>query len=104
MKFGKIIGQVISTRNEGNITGRKLAVVRHLDEKLQDTDKTDVYIDTVKANPGDIVLLCTSSSARLTQVTRNVCTDSAIIGIVETISKGKENWYTRQNDKNHSRE
>ena len=39
MKLGKVIGQVVSTRKEGNITGLKLSVVRYLDERLQETKK-----------------------------------------------------------------
>ena len=95
MKLGKVIGQVVATHKEGNMTGLKLSVVRYLDERLQETQNTAVSIDTVKTNPGDIVLLCASSSARMTKVTRDVGTDSAIIAIVDSISTGKKNWYKR---------
>ena len=95
MILGKVIGQVVATRKEGNMTGLKLSVVRYLDERLQETQKTAVSIDTVKTSPGDIVLLCTSSSARMTKVTRDVGTDSTIIAIVDSISTGKQNWYKK---------
>ena len=95
MILGKVIGQVVATRKEGNMTGLKLSVVRYLDERLQETQKTAVSIDTVKTSPGDIVLLCTSSSARMTKVTRDVGTDSTIIAIVDSISTGKRNWYKK---------
>ena len=97
MKFGKVIGQVITSHNEGNIQGKKLLVVRYLNDKLGETDKTTACIDSVKANAGDIVLLCSSSSARLTKVTSNVATDNTIVGIVDTISSNKKNWYMREN-------
>jgi microcompartment protein CcmK/EutM len=96
MKIAKVIGQVITTQNEGNISGKKLLVVRYLNEKLQDTQKTIACIDSVNANAGDIVLLCSSSSARLTKITSNVCTDNTIVGIIETISSKKKNWYMRE--------
>ena len=102
MTLGKIIGQVVATRKEGNITGLKLSVVRYLDERLQETKKTTVSIDTVKTNPGDIVLLCTSSSARMTKVTQHVGTDSAIVAIVDSISTGKKYWYKRKNGESRS--
>ena len=95
MILGKVIGQVVATHKEGNMTGLKLSVVRYLDERLQETQKTAVSIDTVKTSPGDIVLLCTSSSARMTKVTRDVGTDSTIIAIVDSISTGKQNWYKK---------
>lgn len=103
MKLGKVIGQVVSTRKEDNITGLKLSVVRYLDERLQETKKTAVYIDSVKTSPGDIVLLCTSSSARMTKVTQKACTDSAIVAIVDSISTGKQNWYKREKGKDPSK-
>ena len=96
MKIGKVIGQIITTQNEGNISGKKLLVVRYLNEKLQDTQKTTACTDSVNANAGDIVLLCSSSSARLTKITSNVCTDNTIIGIIETISSKKKSWYVRE--------
>ena len=96
MKIGKVIGQIITTQNEGNIQGKKLLVVRYLDEKLNETQNTTACVDSVNANLGDIVLLCSSSSARLTKVTHDVCTDNTIVGIIETISSKKKNWYVRE--------
>ncbi len=95
MKFGKVIGQIITSHNEGNIQGKKLFVVRYLDEKLHETQKTTACVDSVKANTDDIVLLCSSSSARLTKITNNVATDNTIVGIVDTISSNKKDWYVR---------
>lgn len=94
MKFGKVIGQIISTQKEGNVDGLKLLVVRYLNEKLEEHSKTAACVDTVQANPGDIVLLCSSSSARMTKLTRYVCTDNTIVAIVDTISSGKKDTYS----------
>jgi ethanolamine utilization protein EutN/carbon dioxide concentrating mechanism protein CcmL len=95
MKFARVIGQAVSTKKTG-IKGINLLLVRYLDAKLGDTDKTAVCADTVKSRSGDIVLVCTSSSARITQVTRKACIDSAIVGIVETISSKKRAWYIKK--------
>lgn len=96
MKFGKVIGQIISTQKVGNVDGLKLLVVRYLDDKLQATQTTAACIDTVKAKPGDIVLLCSSSSARMTKLTHHVCTDNTIVGVVDSISSGKKDWYKKE--------
>lgn len=95
MKFGKVLGNIISTRNEGNIEGLKLMVVRYLNEKLEETQKTTACINAVNANPGDVVLLCSSSSARMTKLTRYVCTDNTIVAIVDSVSSDKKDWYHR---------
>ena len=86
MQLGKVIGNVVSVQKENNLIGLKLLVVDYLNEKLQSIGKTSVCTDTVSAGPGDVVLLCSSSSARLTKLTKDVCTDNSIVGIVDSIS------------------
>ena len=51
--------------------------------------------DTVSAGSGDVVLLCSSSSARLTKLTKDVCTDNSIIGIVDSISSSSSTFYKK---------
>jgi len=93
MKFARVIGHVIATRKEGNVQGLKLLVVRYLDENLNETKQTAACIDTVAAKPGDVVLLCSSSSARMTKLTRYVCTDNTTVAIVDSISSAKKTTY-----------
>ena len=86
MKLGLVIGKVTASRKKGNFEGKPILVVRYLDETLKHTNKTAAAIDTVGAGEGDVVLLCSSSSARLTERTKNVASDNSIIGIVDSIS------------------
>ena len=98
MKIGRVIGKVVSTRKEGNIENFKILVVDYLDENLSDTGKSAACIDTVNAGDGDIVLLCSSSSARQTAKTKNVATDNTIVGIIDSISSGREAIYQKRYD------
>jgi ethanolamine utilization protein EutN len=95
MKIGKVIGKVVSTRKEGNVEGLPILVVSYLDETLSDTGKTAACIDTVNAGEGDVVLLCASSSARMTSKTTNVATDNTIVGIVDSVSAGSKYVYRK---------
>jgi microcompartment protein CcmK/EutM len=95
MQLAKIIGKVVSTRKEGNVHGLKILVARYLDEEMGELSKTAACVDSVGAGDGDIVLLCSSSSARLTKLTNGVATDNTIVGIVETISSGKKITYQK---------
>ena len=95
MKFGRVIGQLVSTKKTGNIAGLKILVVSYLDEKLSDTKKSAACIDTVGAGNDDIVLLCSSSSARFTDTTKKTATDNAIVGIIDSISSGRKYIYKR---------
>ena len=95
MKIGKVIGSVTSTRKEGNLGGLKILVVSYLDENLDDTNKSAACIDTMGAGEGDIVLLCSSSSARMTKMTKNAASDNTIIGIVDSISSNNEYKFSK---------
>jgi ethanolamine utilization protein EutN len=94
MKLGIVIGNVVSTKKVENNGGLKMLVVNYLSDELVDTKKTAVCIDTVSAGAGDVVLLCSSSSARLTAMTGRAVTDNTIVGIVDAISV--DNVYTYQ--------
>ncbi|MBN1782678.1 EutN/CcmL family microcompartment protein [bacterium] len=95
MQFGRVIGQVIATQKTGKTTGLRLLIVEGLDESLQSTGKCITSVDTVNARHDDIVLVCSSSSARMTAQTKGVAADNAIVGIVESVSAGKKNSYRR---------
>lgn len=95
MKLGIVSGTVVSTRKVGNIHGLKLLVVNVLNADLADTGKTVVCTDTVNAGSGDMVLLCASSSARMTDMTREAATDNAIVGIVDVIASSRTPLYTK---------
>ena len=95
MQFGKVIGNVISTCKTKCGVGLPLLVVQLLDERLQPVGKTIACSDAMNARQGDIVLTCGSSSARMTERTKNVCTDNAIVAIVEIISESKKDIYKK---------
>lgn len=95
MKLGKVIGKVISNQREGRLDDLKISVVRFLDADMKETNKTVACIDTLNADDGEVVLVCSSSSARKTKQTENTATDCAIVGIVETISQGKGYAYNK---------
>lgn len=97
MKFGLVIGKLITTKYAGNLNGLKLLIVNYLTENMELTQYTAACIDTVNAGEGDVVLLCSSSSARLTELTKNVATDNTIVGIVDSVIKEGKYIYKKDN-------
>ena len=95
MQLAKIIGEIISTRKEGKVKGLKILVARYLNEEMREMQKTAACIDSVGAGVGEVVLLCSSSSARLTELTKGVCTDNTIIGIVDSVTSGKKSVFQK---------
>jgi microcompartment protein CcmK/EutM len=90
MQFAEAIGNTVATQKTGRLQGLHLIVVRFLDYNLEPTGKTAVAIDTVGCRPHDLVLVCGSSSARMTAKTRDRCTDLSIVGIVDSVTSGKK--------------
>jgi ethanolamine utilization protein EutN len=93
MKFARVIGHAVATRKTAGMEGLHLIVVRFLNHELAPAAETAVAVDTVGSRPGDVVLVCGSSSARMTSKTRNACVDLSIVGIVDTLSEGGTDVY-----------
>ena len=88
MVLGKVVGTVWATRKDEELVGMKLQIVRHvgLDYTLKDTFV--IAVDTVQAGAGDIVLVCSGSSARQTAMTKNKPVDAVIMAVVDKLDVG----------------
>ncbi len=96
MFLAKVTGSVVSTHKVESMTGQKLLIVEPLrvNEKnkkdLQPTGRTFIAVDTVGAGEGEVVFCVQGSSARLTDSTKDLPIDAAIVGIVDSVNvKGK---------------
>ena len=85
MFLGKVVGTVWATRKDEELVGLKFQIVKHvgLDYKLKETFV--VAVDTVQAGVGDVVLVCSGSSARQTAQTKNKPVDAVVMAIVDKL-------------------
>lgn len=85
MFLGKVVGTVWATRKDEELVGLKFQIVKHvgIDYTLKDTFV--VAVDTVQAGVGDVVLVCSGSSARQTVVTKNKPVDAVIMAVVDKL-------------------
>lgn len=83
MQLGKVTGSVVSTAKEPSLEGRKLLVVDYIDPNGKETGGYVVAIDSVNAGVGDIVLISTGSSARMTEATKDRPADAVIVAIID---------------------
>lgn len=84
MQLGRVTGTVVSTAKEPSLDGRKFLVVRILDLNANDTGAYVVAVDAVGAGMGEVVLVATGSSARMTEATRDRPSDAVIMAIVDS--------------------
>jgi len=93
MYLAKVVGTVVATRKDDRLEGCKLLVVQPLDEGGVESGRTVVAVDTVQAGSGEVVLVVTGSSARMTSRTKDSPVDAAIVGIVDTVAvDGRRAW------------
>jgi microcompartment protein CcmK/EutM len=85
MILGKVVGTVWATRKDEELVGMKLQIVKHVDLEYKLKDTFVVAVDTVQAGVGDIVLLCSGSSARQTTLTKNKPVDAVIMAVVDKL-------------------
>ena len=95
MLLAKVVGTVVATRKDSRLEGKKLLIVSPLApdvvEGARDTRATGkanylVAVDTVDAGFRETVLIVQGSSARMASTCKDCPVDTAIVGIVDTVS------------------
>jgi ethanolamine utilization protein EutN len=85
MFLGRVIGTVWSTKKDEQLVGAKFLIVRELDLKLKEKERFVVAVDSVGAGEGEVVLVATGSSSRMTTFTKDKPVDAVIMGIVDKL-------------------
>jgi len=85
MFLGKVVGTVWATRKDEELVGMKFQIVRHVGMDYKVKEAFVVAVDTVQAGVGDIVLVCSGSSARQTAITKNKPVDAVIMAVVDKL-------------------
>ena len=76
MHLARVTGAVVSTQKSPSLNGKKLLLVRRVRA-----------VDSVGAGVGELVLLCSGSSARHVFSGPNEAIDLAVVGIVDSLSR-----------------
>jgi microcompartment protein CcmK/EutM len=86
MKVARVIGTVVSSVKDENLSGLKLLIVAFCDLYGQeDLRQQLVAVDAVGAGLDEVVLIATGSSARQTEKTKGKPVDAVIMGIVDSL-------------------
>ena len=108
MFLARVTGHVVATQKDKTLNGQKLFVVEPLNVRYDDADGTKpaslgntnraiVAIDAVGSGEGQLVLVVQGSSARMTEVTKNLPADAVIVGIVDSaVFNGKTFYQARE--------
>jgi len=95
MQMGKIVGTVVSTIKNEKLDGLRFQLVKYVDSSGAPTGSQVVAVDSVGAGVGDIVLIASGSSARLTDRTEGKPVDAVIMAIVDILEVEGEKKYVK---------
>lgn len=84
MFIGKVIGTVISTNKNENLTGCKFLIVEPMEKMATNMEgERLVAVDNVGAGISEIVLVATGSAARVGTGNEKAPVDACVVGIVD---------------------
>ncbi|HVX65253.1 MAG TPA: EutN/CcmL family microcompartment protein [Bryobacteraceae bacterium] len=86
MILARVVGTVVATRKDPRLEGKKLLVLKPVTPEGADEPGYVVAVDTVSAGVRETVLAVAGSSARMAEGCQDKPVDTAIIGIVDTVS------------------
>jgi microcompartment protein CcmK/EutM len=88
MVLGLVVGTVVSTRKEQELTSLKFLLVKPCDVSGKPTSALPVVaVDAVGAGVGEVVMYASGSSARQTVVTKDRPVDATIMAIVDSVDQ-----------------
>ena len=83
MQLAKVIGDVVVTRKDDNLTGIALLVIQPIDSAGAATGRTLVAVDAVGAGVGETVFFVRGKEASFPFYPTEVPADAGIVGIVD---------------------
>lgn len=92
MFLGRVIGTVWSTKKDEQLVGAKFLIVQELDLDLKEKERFVVAVDSVGAGDGEVVLVATGSSSRMTTFTKDKPVDAVIMAIVDKLDVSDKEW------------
>ncbi|MGM0380606.1 MAG: EutN/CcmL family microcompartment protein [bacterium] len=98
MEFARVVGNVVATRKEEKVRGRKFMVLQPVDLDMEPNGGVKVGVDAVGAGEGELVLFATGSTARQTHLTENRPTDCVIMAIVDLVEVQGDNVYSKSEE------
>jgi ethanolamine utilization protein EutN len=89
MILARVVGTIVATRKDPRLEGKKLLIIKPVTPDGKDESSYLIAVDAVGAGFRETVIAVTGSSARMAEGCKDRPVDTAIIGIVDTISLDK---------------
>ncbi|MEA4884138.1 MAG: EutN/CcmL family microcompartment protein [Clostridia bacterium] len=87
MYTAKVIGHVVATQKDPNLSGTKLLVVVQVDSTGRPIGKPHVAVDTIGAGADEFVTIVRGREAGMPLPAPMAPVDAAAVGIIDTMSR-----------------
>jgi microcompartment protein CcmK/EutM len=95
MIIGKVVGTVVSSTKNVDISGARFLLVEKTNQSGQSKGDYLVALDLVGSGHNELVMISESTSARETFVTNNKPIDAIIVGIIDLIDENEKLIYKK---------
>lgn len=83
MRLARVIGTVVATAKNPTLQGKKLLLLKHLDESGKALGRAFLALDSIGAGAGETVYYVRGKEATFPFLPEEVPADATIIGIVD---------------------
>ena len=90
MRLARVIGNVVATRKEPALEGKKLLLIQPLDRRLRPAGRPLVALDSVGAGAGEVVYYTRGKEGGFAFLPEKVAADAGIVGIVDCVDYPEE--------------
>ena len=86
MQLARVIGDIVATVKDANLTGQKLLIVQPLTPHREPTGRPIVALDSVGAGVGEEVFFVRGREAAFPFYPQEPPTDASIVGIIDHVT------------------
>lgn len=86
MILARVVGNVVATRKDPRLEGKKLLLIKPVSPEGKEDANYVIAVDSVGAGARELVIAVSGSSARMAEGCKDHPVDTAIIGIVDSVS------------------
>ena len=89
MKLGVVVGNVVATAKNEELTGKKILLIRELDGNGNPKGAPIAALDAAGVGPGEKVFFVTSKEASFPFEPLTVPADASVLGVVDRVNRKK---------------
>ena len=84
MRLARVVGTVVATIKNPMLEGKKILIVKHVDESGQPIGRAFIALDSIGSGVGEMVYYVRGKEATFPFLPQEVTSDATIVGIVDS--------------------